>query len=139
MIGRSKARSTVALLAAGAFAFAVGTSCFSEHASPTASASLLGACQISDASALAGATQAIVVIHDFAFHPDTVVVQPGTTVTWVNCDAHADAHTTTADGGQWDSPLIPAGSVYQRAFPVAGSFSYHCTPHPFMKATLVVR
>ncbi len=139
MMARSQARSMLALVVASAFTFAVGTSCFSEHPSPTASTNVLGACQISDVTTLAGATQAIVVIHDFAFHPDTLVVHPGTTVTWVNCDAHADAHTTTADGGQWDSPLIQAGSTYQRAFATAGTFSYHCTPHPFMKATVIVQ
>ncbi len=138
MSARSRVRSTLALWAAGGFVFAVGTSCFSERQAPTAATDLLGACQLSDVTPLAGATQAIVVIHDFAFHPDTVVVRPGTTVTWVNCDAKADAHTTTADGGDWNSPLIQPGSTYAHAFPAAGSFGYHCTPHPFMKATVVV-
>ncbi len=45
----------------------------------------------------------------------------------------------TSDTGVWASPLFATGSFYSRTFTEAGSFPYHCEPHPFMKATVVVR
>lgn len=124
---------------AAVLAFAACASCFSERTATAPNTDVAGACQLSDASVLAGANGAFVVIRNFAFHPDTLRVARGTRVTWVNCDANADPHTSTADGGAWNSPFIAAGSTYQRDFGQAGTFSYHCTPHPFMKATVIVQ
>lgn len=132
------ARASAAALA-GALSFAACASCFSDRTTAVAATDQIGACQITDASALTGASRAFIVIRNFAFHPDTLRVARGTTVTWVNCDANADPHTTTADGGAWSSPAITPGSTFVRAFDQAGSFSYHCTPHPFMKATVIVQ
>src|SRR5215208_606474 len=79
----------------------------------------------------------IVVIRDFAFTPSTVRVRPGTRVTWVNCGAAGEeSHTSTADAGLWNSGLLAPGSTFTREFPAAGSFPYHCQPHPGMIATV---
>ncbi len=78
----------------------------------------------------------VVVIRNFAFQPAQLRVSPGTTVTWVNCDN--DPHTSTSDGGVWNSPLLSRGMTYARAFEEAGSFPYHCAPHPFMQASIIV-
>ena len=138
MTMRKISRASAAALTA-VLALTGGLSCFSDRTTTAPTTDVAGACQITDASVLAGASGAFIVIRDFAFHPDTLRVARGTRVTWVNCDAKADPHTTTADGGSWNSPFIPAGSTYQHDFAQAGTFSYHCTPHPFMKATVIVQ
>jgi plastocyanin len=113
-------------LAAGALA-----ACFSER---EATAPLEGVCSFPLGEGLPGST--IVVIRDFAFGPAEVRVEAGERVTWINCDQ--DAHTSTADGGQWTSPLLSPGDGFTQAFPTAGEFSYHCEPHPFMVARVIV-
>lgn len=81
----------------------------------------------------------IVAIRDFTFQSDSISVPAGATVTWVNCEPFGvEPHTTTADGGAWDSPDLPIGTRFSHTFPAAGSFPYHCTPHPFMLGKVVV-
>ena len=87
-----------------------------------------------------GAAQAYVAIRGFAFSPDTLRVTAGTTVTWVNCETpNIDAHTSTASSGEWDSGYLRPGEKYARTFAAAGRFGYTCTPHPFMRAAVVVQ
>ena len=75
-------------------------------------------------------------IRNFAFVQQTLTVARGTRVTWVNCDP--EIHTSTADNNLWDSGAINPEGTFQRTFDAAGSFPFHCTPHPSMKATIVV-
>ena len=82
----------------------------------------------------------IVVIRDFAFEPAQVNVRQGSRVTWVNCGAPGtDAHTSTANAGQWSSQLIAPGRTFTREFTAAGSFPYHCEPHPPMTGSVSVQ
>lgn len=75
-------------------------------------------------------------IRDLRFQPDTVRVPAGSTVRWINRDAVA--HTSTADDGEWGSPLIGPGETYTRRFEGVGEFNYGCTPHPFMRGVIIV-
>ncbi len=79
----------------------------------------------------------VVVIENINFGMKRIVVPPGTRVVWVNRDPVA--HTSTADGGQWDSGLIAPGESWSMVFDELGSFSFHCTPHPFMTGVVEVR
>ena len=48
----------------------------------------------------------LVAIRNFAFHPDSLKVPVGATVTWVNCETPPqEPHTTTSDNVPpiWDS------------------------------------
>ena len=82
----------------------------------------------------------LVAIRNFGFHPDSLAVPPGATVTWVNCeDAGQEPHTTTSDSAVWSSPDLSPGSRFSHTFPAAGGFPYHCTPHPFMIGKVVVQ
>lgn len=83
-----------------------------------------------------GSPANVVQIRNFAFAAPQLEVAPGTAVTWVNCDDVS--HTSTADAGGWDSGLLAPGGTFTRTFSTAGSFPYHCDPHPGMKATVVV-
>ena len=76
-------------------------------------------------------------IRDDKFVPATVTVLAGRNVTFVNDDD--DAHTVTADDGSWDSEGLNQGQSWTHAFTKAGKIAYHCTVHPFMKATIVVK
>ena len=125
------------VLVAGAatILFAGIVSCVSDRTtSPTLDA---GACSIDLPSTAFGST--IVIIRNFAFIPAEVHVRAGTSVTWVNCDAAGSpAHTSTADGSAWSSSLIDPGGVVTVPFRTTGTFGYHCVPHPFMTARVVV-
>jgi len=113
-------------LAAGGLA-----SCFSQR---DATAPVEGVCSFPVGEGVAGST--LVVIRGFAFGPSDVRVRTGERVTWVNCDT--DAHTSTADAGQWASPLLAPGDGFTQTFPTAGEFSYFCEPHPFMTGRVIV-
>ena len=81
----------------------------------------------------------IVVIRDFAFTPALVTVKPGSKVTWVNCETPgSESHTSTADAGAWNSPLLAPGATFTRQFDAVGPFAYHCTPHPGMTGSVRV-
>ena len=76
-------------------------------------------------------------IAELRFRPDTIAIRVGTTVEWRNDDQLA--HTVTADDGAYDSGLLAPGARWRRTFDAAGTFPYHCAPHPFMKGVVVVR
>src|SRR6266545_1454293 len=71
------------------------------------------------------------------FAPKRLEIAAGTTVTWTNNDQLV--HTLTADGGSWDSGPIEPGKSWSHTFTQPGEYAFHCTPHPFMKAVVVVR
>ncbi|WP_211770892.1 cupredoxin domain-containing protein [Kutzneria sp. CA-103260] len=77
-------------------------------------------------------------IKNFAFDPAVITVKVGTTVTWTNADQ--DPHTVTSDGksGPLNSKPFNQGDTFQYTFTQAGTFSYLCTIHPFMTATVTV-
>src|SRR5260370_1385369 len=66
-----------------------------------------------------------------SFSPSSVSIQAGDTVEWI---WKASGHSTTSGtpnmpAGLWDSGVQSAGFTFFHTFPVAGSFSYYCTPH----------
>ena len=71
------------------------------------------------------------------FAPKRLEIAAGTTVTWTNNDQLV--HTLTADDGSWDSGPIEPGKSWSHTFTQPGEYAFHCTPHPFMKAVVVVR
>lgn len=80
-----------------------------------------------------------VTISNFAFSPASITVKAGTTVTWTNQDQ--DAHTVSFKSGPESgqtSPPLQMGNTYRHTFAQAGTVSYICSIHPFMKGTVVV-
>lgn len=77
-------------------------------------------------------------IQNFAFSPSVITVKAGTTVTWTNQDeVH---HSVTVDSGS-DGPnsqLFGKGESYSYTFTKAGTYKYHCMPHPYMHGTVIV-
>jgi len=83
----------------------------------------------------------IVAIRDFAFHPDTLHVRAGATVTWINCETPPqEPHTTTSDTtGIWSSTDLNPGDRFSHTFATPGTYPYHCIPHQaFMRGEIVV-
>jgi plastocyanin len=126
------------IMAAGAAALtAIGVAaCFSEHVAPEPS-------EIDVRGICAGTSTipaTVVIIRNFSFQPATITARLGDRLTWVNCESTAGlGHTSTSDANMWRSGLIIPFSSYSRTFDQAGSFPYHCEPHPSMKATIVVQ
>jgi amicyanin len=78
-----------------------------------------------------------VTIENYKFGPATMTVKVGTKVTWTNQDTVK--HTVTVDSGDGPkSELFGKGQTFSYTFTKAGSYSYHCEPHPYMKATVTV-
>jgi plastocyanin len=72
-----------------------------------------------------------------AYTPDDLNVAVGTTVTWMNTDSIS--HTSTSNATGWSSGIVAPGGQFSFAFQTAGTFPYHCTIHPGMVGTVVVR
>jgi LPXTG-motif cell wall-anchored protein len=77
-----------------------------------------------------------VTISDFKFAPGGVTVNVGDTVTWSN--AGPTPHSATANDGSFDTGILSKGGSGSHTFTQAGTFSYFCKPHPFMKGTVTV-
>jgi amicyanin len=80
-----------------------------------------------------------VAIENSAFTPSKITIKKGTTVTWTNNDDMQ--HDVTPDDPTDEfkkSALLSKGGTYSVTFNTPGTYTYHCTPHPFMKGTVEV-
>jgi plastocyanin len=129
--------ASVVLLAALAGCSGGGGGSSSSSKSPSASKS--PAASHSPTASPSKNAKATITIADFTFKPAHLTVAPGTKVTVVNKDS--TTHTVTADKNKsFDTGDIAGGKTTTFTAPSApGSYSYTCTIHPFMKATLTVK
>lgn len=79
-------------------------------------------------------------IKDFDFQTPELKVKVGTTVTWTNQDdaghdVNPDVESADFEGS---GKLLQQGESYSYTFEAPGTFSYNCTPHPYMKASVEV-
>ena len=84
-----------------------------------------------------GSTGNNISIRNFAFSVSTLTVSSGTAVKWTNNDA--TAHTVTADDSSFNSGELASGQSFTHTFDSTGTFAYHCTYHPVMTASVVVK
>jgi plastocyanin len=82
------------------------------------------------------AVQDTVLIQGFAFVPDTITINQGDSVVWINNDGVP--HTSTSDEGLWDSGTLNNGESYILGFDSSGTFAYHCAIHPSMLGAVEV-
>ncbi|MCC5834524.1 MAG: multicopper oxidase domain-containing protein [Opitutales bacterium] len=88
-----------------------------------------------------------------SYWPKVVQIAPGTKVTWTNEDVftylageYSGIHNAVAlsappeseDGG-FVSPLLAHGESYSYVFEEEWEYEYICTPHPYMKAKIIVK
>lgn len=83
----------------------------------------------------------VVTVHikQMKFDPKELVVAKGTTVVWKNDDAMPhNVEFGKGSSSEIKGDMLRAGQTFALKFNEAGDFSYTCTPHPFMKATIKV-
>lgn len=85
----------------------------------------------------AQAAQSSVTIKGFAFSPTPLTVNVGDTVTWTNMDTAP--HNATADNGGFKTADMQQGQSASVTVTTPGTYTYICTIHPNMKATLIVQ
>lgn len=78
-----------------------------------------------------------VTIQNFAFTPATITIKSGDQITWTNQDSMG--HSATADDGSFDTGILGQNSTKTITFSKPGTFLYHCSVHPNMKATIIVQ
>lgn len=77
-------------------------------------------------------------ISGFAYLPADLTVHVGDTVTWVNEDRAPHDVTTTNGPVAFASETLNQGQSYSYTFTAPGAYSYMCTIHPNMVATVTV-
>lgn len=78
-------------------------------------------------------------IKDFDFARPNITIKKGTTVKWTNQDtAKHDVTPDDPSAGFEQSELLGQGGSYSVTFNTPGTFSYFCSPHPFMKGAIEV-
>ena len=88
------------------------------------------------ASSPAGGDTAIS-IKDFSFNPVSLSIRVGDSVTWTNADSAA--HSVQSGDGSFDSPdKIATTQAFSFTFTTAGTFTYVCGIHQYMKGTVEV-
>lgn len=89
-----------------------------------------------EGSLAAGVT---VSIKSFTFSPGKITVRQGTKVTWTNKDGVRHDVTPDTETAEFKaSGLLSEGSSYSVTFDTPGTYTYHCSPHPYMKGTVEV-
>jgi len=87
--------------------------------------------------AMAAANSAAIRIDNFNFTPPTLVVAPGTTVTWTNADD--SPHTVREKDGKFKSAALDTDDTFSQTFTAPGEYEYFCSIHPRMVGKVVVK
>jgi len=66
----------------------------------------------------------------------TIVIGVNNTVVWKNEDN--DWHTAHSNIPEFNSGMIAPGASFTHVFERAGTFPYHCDPHPWMTGLVIV-
>jgi plastocyanin len=78
-----------------------------------------------------------VAISNYAYHPVTITVKPGTKVTFTNHDQ--TAHTATSAKPGFDTGTLQPGASKTVTLDKPGVYTYYCQFHAFMHGTIVVK
>ena len=98
--------------------------------------SLLAMALLSSGAGVVHAEEAAVKIGNFTFDPPVLKVKAGTVVTWTNDDDIP--HTIAAADRSFKSKPLDTNEKYFATFSTPGRFTYFCSLHPQMKATIIV-
>jgi len=85
----------------------------------------------------AGAQAAAIQIDNFHYTPPSLVVTPGTTVTWTNADD--SPHTVREKEGKFKSAALDTDDTFSQTFAAPGEYEYFCSIHPYMTGKIVVK
>lgn len=92
-------------------------------------------------AAEAPAEGATVTIDKMKYQQPEITIKAGETVTWINAEAmpHNVAFKAGAvDDDKVEGAMLKKDQSFTIRFNEAGIYDYHCTPHPFMKAKVIV-
>jgi len=81
-------------------------------------------------------------IASFRFVPDTITLEAGGRVTWVNRDRAPHTAENTGEEGApatFDSGRLTQGQRKKITFAEPGTYTYYCVYHRFMEANVIVR
>jgi plastocyanin len=81
-------------------------------------------------------------IQDFLYDPEAVTVAVGAKITFTNEDGAphtATSGTSPNPDGAFDTGTLTKGQSRSVKLAKAGTFSYYCAIHPFMKGTVTVK
>jgi len=81
----------------------------------------------------------VVVIQQYAYSPASLTINAGDTVTWTNKDSVAHDVSVMSGPQTFHSPMLAQGQSWSHTFGAAGSYSYMCSVHPDMVASVTVR
>ncbi len=76
---------------------------------------------------------------NYAFSPASETISVGDRVTWTNTDQAPHNVSTTSGPVSIQSPTLNTGQSWSYTFTTPGSYSYICSIHPDMRASLVVQ
>jgi plastocyanin len=97
-----------------------------------------GAVRAAEAHAItANAEAGVVKIDNFTFSPATLIVAPGTNVTWTNDDDIP--HTVAAKDKSFRSKPMDTGNQFSYTFATPGEYDYFCSLHPHMVGKIIVK
>jgi plastocyanin len=99
-------------------------------------ASLVGCSTKTTPSGNGNLSKNVVHITNYSFQPESITINKGESVTWVNDDSVT--HTVTSDTNLFDSGSISADGNFTYTFSQSGTFRYHCSIHSSMKGEVVV-
>ncbi|GAB2975597.1 cupredoxin domain-containing protein [Nocardioides montaniterrae] len=74
----------------------------------------------------------------YAFSPSALTVDVGDTVTWTNHDPAPHDVTVTSGPQTVHSPMLSRGQSWTFTFQRPGTYSYICSVHPDMRASVTV-
>ncbi|GGU19868.1 cupredoxin domain-containing protein [Lentzea flava] len=77
-------------------------------------------------------------IMGYAFQPATLTINAGDTVVWTNHDTAPHNVVVTNGPEKFTSPTLQQGQTYTYTFTKPGTYSYYCSIHPDMKASVTV-
>ncbi len=82
-------------------------------------------------------------IQNFSFAPSELKIKVGDKVTFTQKDSTShtvdtDPHPAHTQLLGFDSGSLSQGQSYTHTFTKAGTFTYHCSPHPSMKGKIIV-
>jgi plastocyanin len=89
------------------------------------------------ATAAVAANSAAIQIDNFHYTPPSLVVAPGTTVTWTNADD--SPHTVREKDGKFKSAALDTDDKFSQTFAEPGEYEYFCSIHPYMTGKVVVK
>jgi plastocyanin len=97
-----------------------------------------GSAKSSGSSTQTAVAGSAVNISNFKFSPRSVTAKPGARVTVSNEDSAT--HTATADDGHsFDTGDLAQGQSHTISLSKPGSYPYHCSIHPYMHGTFVIK